>query len=295
MEDMASDPGSAPMGVAPMDEQRIARVAGGHVAEVLPPDSGYTLRRPVRRRRASSFAKYLLVGINVAVFLAMVLNHVSATLPTTRQIIFWGADNAGLVLYGGQWWRIVTAMFVHVGILHIALNMWCLWALADLAEPVMGSLGLIAVYVLTGAAGNLLSTLVNWREYHSVGVYPAGAGASGAVFGIAGALIVLLKSPRLPVPQAELKRIRRSVIYFAGINLVLGFSINAGTSLIGSGIMVDNMAHLGGFLCGLLFALPMVPRLGSSRELFRTRLSGAMAMVTAVLVLFGYYLSKLPG
>jgi membrane associated rhomboid family serine protease len=295
MEDMASDPGSARMGVAPMDEQYIARVDIGTAPEILPPDSSYTVRRPVRRRTSSSMAKYLLVGINIAVFLAMTLNHVSATLPTTRQILFWGADNAGLVLYAGQWWRIVTAMFVHVGILHIGLNMWCLWALADLAEPVMGSLGLIAVYLLTGAAGNLLSTLVNWWQYHSGGIFPAGAGASGAVFGIAGALIVLLKSPRLPVPQAELKRIRKSVIYFAAINLVLGISISIGTSVIGSGISIDNMAHLGGFVCGLLFAVPMVPRLGSSRELFRTRLAWAMTMVTGSLVLFGYYLSKLPG
>ena len=64
--------------------------------------------------------------------------------------------------YGGEWWRIVTAMFVHVGILHLATNMWCLWNLGLLAEPLMGSFGVMAVYILTGAAGNLLSTFVNW-------------------------------------------------------------------------------------------------------------------------------------
>ena len=111
----------------------------------------------------------------------------------------WGADNAGNVLIGGEWWRIVTAMFVHVGILHLATNMWCLWNLALLAEPLMGSAGVMAVYILTGAAGNLLSTLVNWIRLSTTGTvrgrcFPAGAGASGAVFGIAGALIVLLKS-----------------------------------------------------------------------------------------------------
>ena len=117
-----------------------------------------------------------------------------------------GANNAGAVLLGGEWWRIVTAMFVHVGFLHIALNMWCLWNLALLAEPLMGSVGVFAVYILTGAAGNLLSTLVNWLwPYQDWGGvwYPVGAGASGAVFGIAGALIVLLKSPRLPVPVSS--------------------------------------------------------------------------------------------
>ena len=114
----------------------------------------------------------------------------------------WGADNAGTVLMDGEWWRIVTAMFVHVGILHLATNMWCLWNLGLLAEPLMGSAGVLAVYILTGAAGNLLSTLSTGFCYHTRDAgghvcFPAGAGASGAVFGIAGALIVLLKSNRL--------------------------------------------------------------------------------------------------
>ena len=78
----------------------------------------------------------------------------------------WGANNAGSVLINGEWWRIVTAMFVHVGILHLATNMWCLWNLGLLAEPLMGSAGVLAVYILTGAAGNLLSTLVNWLSHH---------------------------------------------------------------------------------------------------------------------------------
>jgi rhomboid protease GluP len=237
------------------------------------------------------------VGINCAIFLAMVLSGVSVGSPTVDQLMHWGADNAGNVLLGGEWWRIVTAMFVHVGILHLATNMWCLWNLALLAEPLMGSWGVIAVYILTGAGGNLLSTLVNWILYHngpSGPVFPAGAGASGAVFGIAGALIVLLKPHRLPVPPLELKRLRKSVIYFAVLNLVLGLSISFGTSVIGSGIHIDNMAHVGGFTCGLLFALPMVPRIGSPRALFERRLRIAVLMVLGILVLFGFYLAQLP-
>jgi len=229
-------------------------------------------------------------------------------MPTVNQVLNWGADNAGDVLISGQWWRIVTAMFVHVGFLHIALNMWCLWNLGLLAEPLMGSVGVFAVYILTGAAGNLLSTLKGWYSFHAVWeayhaaggldpsvVFPAGAGASGAVFGIAGALIVLLKSHRLPVPPFELKRLRRSVIYFAAINLVLGFGISAGASLTQSGLRIDNMAHLGGFASGLLFAAPMVPRLGSPREMFQSRLRVAVAMTVGVLVLFGFFIVKFAG
>ncbi len=273
--------------------------------EILPPGAAMPPPQPVRRPRpgwATAPATYLLVGINCAVFLAMVANGVSIGSPTTGQLMHFGADHTGNVLILGEWWRIVTAMFVHVGILHLATNMWCLWNLGLLAEPLMGSAGVLAVYILTGAAGNLLSTGVNWwwyypdwAKYHVLGVFPAGAGASGAVFGIAGALIVLLKSNRLPVPPFELKKLRRSVIYFAALNLVLGLSISGGNLFLHSGLNIDNMAHLGGFSCGLLFAAPMVPRLGSSRTVFQTRLRIAVGLVVGVLVLFGFYLTKLPG
>jgi rhomboid protease GluP len=232
----------------------------------------------------------------------MVAHGVSAGTPSVDQLMHYGADNTGAVLLGGEWWRIVSAMFVHVGILHLATNMWCLWNLGLLAEPLLGSVGVLAVYILTGAAGNLLSTFVNWwmyypdwLKYRDLAVFPAGAGASGAVFGIAGALIVLLKSHRLPVPPQELKRLRKSVIYFAALNLVLGLSISFGTHVIGSGLRIDNMAHLGGFACGLLFAAPLVPRFGSPRQLFQRRLRFAVGMVVGILVLFGFFLAQLPG
>ena len=273
--------------------------------EYLQPEAGYNPPPPLPVRRRPLWtvtpATYLLVGINCLVFLAMVAHHVSAIAPTSDQLLYWGADNAGNVLIQGQWWRIVTAMFVHVGILHLATNMWCLWNLGLLAEPLMGSAGVVAVYILTGAAGNLLSTCVNWFwfnpewvKFHDMGVFPAGAGASGAVFGIAGALIILLKSHQLPVPPLELHKLRRSVIYFAAINLVLGLSISFGTMVAHSGLSIDNMAHLGGFSCGLLFATPLVPRIGSPRDVFLLRLRAAIVMVVGILVLFGFYLAQLP-
>ncbi|HXR38177.1 MAG TPA: rhomboid family intramembrane serine protease [Terracidiphilus sp.] len=268
--------------------------------EILPPGAQMPPpQQAVRRPRpgwATAPATYLLVGINCAVFLVMVANGVSIGSPTTEQLMHFGANNAGSVLINGEWIRIVTAMFVHVGILHLATNMWCLWNLGLLAEPLMGSAGVLAVYILTGAAGNLLSTDINWlwpiRDGAGGVFFPAGAGASGAVFGIAGALIVLLKSNRLPVPPFELKKLRKSVIYFAALNLVLGLSISGGNLFLHSGLNIDNMAHLGGFACGLLFATPMVPRLGSPRTVFQRRLRLAVGMVVGVLVLFGFYIAN---
>ena len=291
----------------PSREQEPVRWGAGTAPEILPPDTGFnapppqqqqTMRKP-RPRWAVAPATYLLVGINVLVFAVMVMRGVNPMNPTSAQLLYFGADHAGAVLQYGEWGRIVTAMFVHVGLIHLATNMWCLWNLGLLAEPLMGSLGVLAVYILTGAAGNLLSTLLNWihplRDGMGGFTYPVGAGASGAVFGIAGALIVLLKSHRLPVPPVELAKLRKSVISFAAINLAIGFSISAGTSFFGSGLSIDNMAHLGGFSCGLLFAAPMVPRIGSPRALFHRRLRLTVLMVVTVLVLFGFFLSHLAG
>jgi len=226
----------------------------------------------------------------------MVARGASIWMPTPDQVMHWGANNAGSVLIDGQWLRIVTAMFVHVGILHLAANMWCLWNLGLLAEPLMGSFGLIAAYILTGAAGNLLSTAYNWmfpvHDPSGALFYPAGAGASGAVFGIAGALIVLLKSKMLPIPHRELRRLRKSVIYFAVINLVIGISVNFGSGF--TGVEIDNSAHIGGCLCGLVFALPLVPRIGSPRSEFQAGVRFAVIAIVILLVLFGFYVAHIP-
>ncbi len=154
----------------------------------------------------------------------------------------------------------------------------------------MGSLG-------AGAVPLPLPLLApaSWRLHDGTSiVFPAGAGASGAVFGIAGVLIVLLKSNRLPIPQYELKRLRKSVIYFAAINLFIGISISFGTHVIGSGLNIDNMAHLGGFSSGLLLAVPMVPRIGSPRRMFEARLRTALLLMVGLLVLFGFYVAHVP-
>jgi len=264
--------------------------AAGVRPEILPPlDESGAVRapgEPVARSRggwAVAPATYLLVGINVAVFLVMAFNGISPTRPTPGQLLLWGADNGGLVLQGGQWWRLTTSTFVHVGVIHLATNMWCLWNLGLLGEPLLGTVGTVLVYLLTGIAGNLLS----------VAVYPGlpgepngivGAGASGAIFGLAGVLIILLKSKLLPVPEFELKKLRRSVIYFAVLNFVLG----AGTMLIPSVIRIDQMAHLGGFLSGLAIGVPLVPRIGAPRAEFIQRQWVAFAGGGLFLALLAY-------
>lgn len=262
---------------------------GGTEPEILPPlghAGGTRPEEPVRRGRgrwAAAPATYLLVGINCAVFLLMAFSGVSTTSPTALQLLQWGADNGGQVLQYGQWYRLVSSTFVHVGVIHLATNMWCLWNLGLLGEPLLGAAGTIAVYLLTGVAGNLLSIAVNPGLPGSPDSV-VGAGASGAVFGIAGVLIILLKSKLLPVPEYELKRLRKSVIYFAVLNFVIG----ASTLLVPSFIRIDNMAHLGGFLSGLALGVPLVPRIGSAKAEFSRRQWIAFSGMTFFLALLAY-------
>jgi rhomboid protease GluP len=232
--------------------------------------------RPTRGTRwATAPATYTLVGINCAVYLAMVLRGVSPSNPTVGDLVNWGANFGGYVL-AGQWWRLLTAAFVHVGILHLATNMWCLWNLGLLGEPLLGPAGVVAVYALTGIAGNLLSTAVHPQI--------VGAGASGAVFGLAGVLILLLKAKLLPVPPEEIRRLRKSVIYFALLNFVIGGT----TMFLRTSIQIDNMAHLGGFLCGLAMGAPLVPRIGAARSQYPVRSWATYGGMSLLLLVFAF-------
>jgi rhomboid protease GluP len=235
---------------------------------------------------------YFLLAINIAVFLWMVVHGVSMKDPTIPQLMHFGANNASYVL-GGEWWRLLTAIFVHIGLLHIATNMWCLWNLGLLGEPLLGPMGLIAVYVLTGVAGNLLSIAIDVLHAYLAHVplllvSSTGAGASGAVFGIAGILIILLSNRRLPIPWGELKRLRTAVVRFAAINLVIG----ASTIVLNTGIRIDNSAHIGGFLSGLALGPSLVPYMTRGRAAYLGRQKFVFLGAAFVLSLVGYWLAN---
>jgi rhomboid protease GluP len=260
--------------------------------QILPPadaEAAYSAENvasPRRRTRSvlSAPGTYILVGINCVVFVWMVLHGVSPSDPTPEQLKYFGATNAWLILHG-QWYRLLTATFVHVGLIHIGTNMWCLWNLGLLGEPLLGPWGMVAVYMLTGIAGNLLSLAHNVIQADFVSV---GAGASGAVFGIAGILIVLLSNHKLPIPKFELQRLRKSVIQFAGLNLVIGLATIALPI-----IRIDNLAHVGGFLLGLALGVPLIPKMTSGRVRYLNRQKITFAAAAFFLSLFGYWIANL--
>jgi rhomboid protease GluP len=262
------------------------------------PAEAYSPDQARRRRQYSDWdprsapATYFLLAINCAVYLWMVTHGVDPRLPSPDALLHYGANQPFLVLHG-QWYRLLTATFVHSGLIHLLSNMWCLWNLGMLGEPLVGPMGMVAVYMVTGIAGNLLS--MGWWVHYAIRyndpqylIIP-GVGASGAVFGIAGILIVLLSNRALPFPWQQLRALRSRVIQFAAINLVIGLS----TMFVNVGIRIDNMAHIGGFLSGLALGLPLVPRMTSGRERYLRRQKFTFAAACLVLALIGYYIANL--
>jgi membrane associated rhomboid family serine protease/Flp pilus assembly protein TadD len=174
-----------------------------------------------------------LIGLNLAVFTLMVVTGTSLLSPTGGQIVNWGGNYAPLTM-GKQWWRVFTSIFVHVGLFHLVVNMWCLYQLGGLAERLYGRWSFLLLYLLTGVAGSIASI--------SRGTTVASAGSSGAIFGLAGALITSLFFGKLPIPRRDLIIALGSLLLFAGYNLAYGF-LRGG---------IDNGAHVGGLICGLL-------------------------------------------
>lgn len=163
----------------------------------------------------------------------MVLRHVPLLQPTSQQLLPWGANYGPLTL-DHQWWRLLTAAFVHIGVVHLVLNMFCLFNLGGLAEHLYGWRTFVALYLLAGIAASIASVAGN--------PLVVSAGASGAIFGVAGALIATLYLGKLPVPRSTLQISLVSLIVFAAYTVTYGF-VKGG---------IDNRAHLGGLFSGLL-------------------------------------------
>jgi rhomboid protease GluP len=204
-----------------------------------------------------------IFGINVAVFIAMLLAGVSMLdNPAGQDLVHWGA-NFGPLTVSGQWWRLLTCVFVHGGLLHIAFNMWCLWDLGRIAESVYGHWTFAVVYLISGLAASLASLIWN-PSILSVG-------ASGAIFGIAGALIASFYLGEFSMPRAALSGTLRSVVVFVGYNLFFGAVI----------ARTDNAAHIGGLLMGLLLGA-LIAKVAPGHDDFLRRI--AVLLLGALIV-----------
>lgn len=176
---------------------------------------------------------WALIVANALVFLAMVVKGVPLMQPTTLQLYQWGADFGPATVLDHQWWRLVSACFVHIGLIHIAMNMYVLYAVGFFTERLFGTARYVLLYLLAGIAGNILGLFL-----HPLIV---AAGASGAIFGLYGALLAFpLAYPGVLQPEAA-----KSIMKSAGIFVVynLAFSLRPG---------VDMAGHIGGLAGGFL-------------------------------------------
>jgi membrane associated rhomboid family serine protease len=236
---------------------------------VKPPNPVAEFRKCLAELTPRAYVTPAIIAINVAVFVLMVASGVNPVEPTTDSLVQWGADYGPKTLHG-QWWRLLTATFLHIGILHLLFNMWAFWEAGLLVERLVGNAGFLALYVISGLAGSLASEFWNPQV--------VSAGASGAVFGVFGALLGVLLQRRDCVPAQALSKLRNSGIALVGYNLVYGF--------LRPGINVA--AHLGGlaagFLCGLALSQPLT-REAVARRPTRNGLVAGAAGVLIVLAI----------
>jgi rhomboid protease GluP len=217
---------------------------------------------PGRLRQAFESPTIVLIALNTLVYLVMAIEGRKFLTFDPELLLNWGA-NAGALTCGGQWWRLFTSTFEHGGLLHIALNMWCLYSLGWLAELLFGRSRFTLLYLLCGIGGSLGS--ICW---HANGL---SVGASGAIFGVAGALIpamLLHGNPRL---RAALKGQLTSIALFVFYNLAFGAAIRG----------TDNAAHVGGLVTGLVLgaAFPTGPERNQQRGRMRVAASNLLALL----------------
>ena len=185
----------------------------------------------------------VLIAANVLVFIAMVGSGVSATNPSPEALNHWGA-NYGPLTAGGQWWRLLTSAFVHVGITHLAMNMIVLFTGGRLTERLFGQPAFIVLYGLAALGGSIVS----------VTTHPlvSSAGASGAVFGVYGGVIAFLIVRRASLPSDARSALLSNAVLFVGYNILYGLTQ----------AHIDMAAHVGGLLTGFIAGAVLAPRLG---------------------------------
>jgi membrane associated rhomboid family serine protease len=216
---------------APIDQTVMNRLLRGERPDDKPAFPAYKFLIPNR----SLFVTPLLFDLNVLVFVGMVFAGLGFMSFGTRDLLALGANFAPAVS-DGQIWRLVTSMFIHGGMIHLVGNLFALFLAGALLEPVFGPSRFAACYIVSGIGGGIAS--INW--------HPAtvSVGASGAIFGLLGAIIGFSIMNKSKASFAK-KHVLGLVLYLLGYNLLLGI-LSAAT---------DNADHLGGLVCGILFGL----------------------------------------
>lgn len=268
---------------ARLDEKRLEqfrKVPGGHYGvhkaaraafeawNVTLGDEQELIRRQQEKLAFSYRAKkpvvtWILVALNVLIFLAMSLYCVKTGVSSDAALDIWGSKD-NLLIMQGQYWRFLTAMFLHANIEHIAFNAFSLYFVGLLAERIYGHGRFAAIYLLAGLCGNIASFAFSANS---------SVGASGAIFGIMGMLVYF----GIEKPAVFRSSFGVAILFIIVINLVNG-AVSTD---------IDNFCHVGGLIGGFLFAGALYPGRGASRAR-RLVPAAAGVAVTAGVLFYGF-------
>lgn len=212
---------------------------------------------------------YTILAFNVLVFLVML----KASLHPLPRTLLAGNDYATLVNFGAktnalvwqqrQWFRLVTPIFMHVGVLHLLTNAYALWIVGPITERLYGSARFALLYLLSGVGGFVGSLL------GSPNPLSPSAGSSGALFGLLGVLLVASYKYRHELTKPFRSALRKGALIIITINLAFGLLNNAGRLWGGRGSnvihLVDNWGHVGGLLTGTFLAM-ILPYLAPEKK-----------------------------
>lgn len=230
------------------------------------------LRLPLGAR--VPWAARVLLGLNIAIFALPWLLSTLLGLPIDQLVLALGAKDNRAISQGGEYYRFLTAMFLHGGLTHIAFNAFALYALGFETERIYGHWRFLAVYLLAGLGGGVASYALNPSP---------SVGASGAIFGLIGALAVFYYEARGVLGGVARQQLG-SLIFTLLINLGLGFSV----------ALIDNNAHIGGLVAGALAGWLLSPRYAVETHLYPPRVErrglpfawpGALALLVALIAL----------
>ncbi|MGB2610467.1 MAG: rhomboid family intramembrane serine protease [Isosphaeraceae bacterium] len=209
----------------------------------------------------------LLLAACILVFVVMVMRGVDPFLPSAQQLLLWGANDGARVVLRHEAWRLPASVFIHGGLIHLAVNMWCLFNIGPLVERLFGNVVTAVLYLAAGVGGAIAS----------MAALPGrvSVGASGAIFGLLGALLAFLLINRRSVPATVLSPLRSSALSFVVFNTLFAAAVPN----------IDQWAHMGGLVTGFLGGLVLIrpwPVI-RSRWLTLRRLTLGLALVGAVL------------
>lgn len=197
------------------------------------PPEQVSLPLPTSRPRLTYLLLALIIGV---VVVQVVYNQVEY--PRREPITAWGALNYTRVVFGGEYYRLFTAMFLHADQVHVFMNALALWLFGRALESLFGTLRFALIYFLGGLCGSLAS--LTFTRGFSVG-------ASGAVFATFGAMMIFLYFNRELLGKAAQDQLRQLLIL-----AVLNFGLGIFTQFAGGTVVIDNWGHVGGFVGGIV-------------------------------------------